>query len=956
MKFKPVSPIPNFSNTEQRFLKKWYSSGLIQKYLKKNQKAKNHFSFLDGPITANNPMGVHHAWGRTLKDLFQRYKNMQGFAQRFQNGFDCQGLWVEVEVEKELGFKSKRDIEQFGIARFVNLCKKRVKKYSKIQTEQSKRLGYFMDWGNSYYTMSNENNYMIWYFLKKCWQDGNLYKGRDSVPWCPRCETAISQHEILQEEYRTLTHKSVVLKLPAKDGKRFLAWTTTPWSIPGTIALMVHPDFVYVQVKQEDGEYILAKDRLSILKGKFKIIKEFKGKELVGKRFLHPYQDFPALAGQKFPIIPSKDFVILDVGTGIVTDNPGVGHEDFLAAKAVNLSPIESVDASANFLPSYSWLSGRNAKDEKAINEILEDLKRRDFVYDIYNFTHRYPICWRCKTELVFRLVDEWYIAMDDTSKPGAMNYREKMIEVAKKIRWIPGWGLERELDWLKNMQDWLISKKRYWGLTLPIWECRCGYFEVIGSKEELKKRATNGWKNFSGHSPHRPWVDQVKIKCPKCGQNTSRIPDVGNPWLDAGIVSFSTLVDPKIKTLSYTTDKKYWQKWFPADFVTECFPGQFKNWFYSLIAMSTVLEGKPPFKTLFGYALVRDEKGEEMHKSKGNALWFNDAAEKMGVDVMRWLYLRNNPTINVNFGYQVADKTRQRFHLPLYNIYRFFVTYANFHDFNPQKTLPKNLSLLDKWALARLSQTGISVTQSLDRFNPQTAAEALDLFVTDLSAWYVRRSRDRVMPPIRDEKDKNACLTTLHSILLNLSQLLAPFIPFLSENIHENLTFGHSVHLTKWPSFLPLKIGDKNLLKDMDFARKICELGHAQRKLKKIKVRQPLPKIQCTTSVTKPTKEILQLIKDELNVKDVVWKTKKGKQSIVRLSTKITPELEQEGQAREIIRQIQDLRKKSKYKTDQKIAVTLPDWPKKFEEDIKQKTLALKIKRGKKITISPNG
>ncbi len=368
---------------------------------------------------------------------------------------------------------------------------------------------------------------------------------------------------------------------------------------------------------------------------------------------------------------------------------------------------------------------------------------------------------------------------------------------------------------------------------------------------------------------------------------------------------------------------------------------------------MSTVLEDSPPFKTLFGHASVRDEKGEEMHKSKGNAIWFDDAAEKMGVDVMRWLYLRNNPVLNVNFGYHVADKVRREFHLPLYNIYRFFVTYANFNQWLPKKTSPKILSPLDKWILTRLSQSAIVSTKAMNNFNPFTATLALSQFINDLSVWYVRRSRERVMPPIKDKKDENACLNTLHSVLTILSRLLAPFIPFLSEEIFKNLTFNKSVHLTDWPIFKPLKTTDRKLLEDMELARKICELGHAQRKIKKIKVRQPLSRIKCQTPVPKLDREVLRLIKDELNVKEVEWTTRRAKEPRVSLKTQITPELAQEGQAREIVRQIQSLRKKSKCKINQKIVVTLPHWPKKFENYIKQRTLTLEIKKGKSLKLS---
>ncbi|MBI4999254.1 isoleucine--tRNA ligase, partial [Candidatus Gottesmanbacteria bacterium] len=828
--FKPVNQKIDFPEMERRILGWWYKNGIIAKYLHRNDKSPHHFSFLDGPITANNPMGVHHAWGRTYKDLWQRYFNMKGYQERFQNGFDNQGLWVEVEVEKELGFKSKKDIEKYGIEKFVNKCKERTLKFAKIQTEQSKRLGYFMDWENSYYTMSDENNYMIWGFLKKCWTDGNLYKGRDSVPWCPRCETAISQHEILQEEYHLLTHKSVVLKFPAGKGESFLAWTTTPWSIPGTIALMVNPDFDYVKVKQKDGEYILAKERLSVLKGSFKIIEEFKGKKLLGKIFTHPYRDVPALRAQRFPVIPSEEFVTLEVGTGIVTDNPGVGHEDYLVAKKVNLTPVESIDGAANFLPGYSWLSGKNAKNEETTEEILKDLEERGFVYDIYNFSHRYPVCWRCKTELIFRLVDEWYIAMGELRKP--------MMETVKKIHWIPSFCLERELDWLTNMQDWLISKKRYWGLALPIWECEgCERFEVVGGKEELKRRAVEGHEGFEGHSPHRPWIDEVKIKC-QCGETISRIPDVGNPWLDAGIVPFSTMPPD----------------WFPADFITEGFPGQFKNWFYSLLAMSTVLKNQAPFKTVLGFANVLAEDGRPMHKSLGNAIEFNEGAEKIGVDVMRWMYVTQNPADNLLFGYHKADEVRRRFHLMLWNIYNFFVTYANVDNVKCQMLNVKSKNALDKWILSRLHQLIKTVTDSLDKYDAQTASLAIEKLVEDLSLWYVRRSRDRVGPTALNGGDKNSCYTTLREVLVTLSKLLAPFSPFLAEEIFKNLTGEESVHLSDWPQIPRFKaiqppgltgLTPWEMIEEMEIVRKICELGHAVRKQAKIKVRQPLAKIK---------------------------------------------------------------------------------------------------------------
>jgi len=923
-------------------------------------------------------MGLHHAWGRTYKDLFQRYKNMQGYKLRFQNGFDNQGLWVEVEVEKDLGFKSKKDIEKFGVEKFVNACKERTLKCTQIQTDQSKRLGYFMDWENSYYTMSEENNYMIWHFLKKCYEtkwkgEQALYKGRDSVPWCPRCGTAISQHEILTEEYQELTHDSIYFVLPMVDRKneRFLVWTTTPWTIPANVALAVNPDFEYWLVTGSTGInfWVVGDLAKEIFGQEVKVVKKVKGKKLVGLKYVGPFDELEAVAKAKkenpetfHTIVDSKDLVTSNEGTGIVHIAPGCGQEDFALGKEKNLPVIAAIDEEANYLEGFGDLSGKNAKDDPnlILNHPLLKVETgdlpADYIFEIKPYTHRYPICWRCKTELVWRVVDEWYIAMDP--------FRKKIMEIVKKINWIPKWGEDQELDWLKNMDDWLISKKRYWGLALPIWECSCGHFEVIGSKEELKEKAIEGYEAFEGHSPHRPWIDEVKIKCSKCGKKISRIKDVGNPWLDAGIVSFSTFIDPKTKKVSYLTDKEYWKEWFPADFVTECFPGQFKNWFYSLLAMSTVLENKPPFKTLFGHALVRDEKGEEMHKSKGNAIWFDEAAEKMGVDVMRWMYVTQNPEINLNFGYKIADETRRRFHLMLWNVYNFFVTYANIYKTQNSKlkTQSQNLkskNVLDKWIVSKLNELIKTVTNSLDKYDAFTASHEIEDFViNDLSSWYVRRSRDRVSPSSLDTDDKKNCLDTLYFILKTLTRILAPFTPFLSEEIYQNLEGqggkegqeGKSVHLENWSMF-DEKLIDKELEEEMEQVRKICELGHAGRKSLGIKVRQPLKKCQMSNVKCQMSNDLLGLIKDELNVKEVEMKIGKG-ETKVEFDTKITPKLQVEGEAREIIRQIQEARKEAGCRLDEFIEVGLPYWPKEFEKKIKEETLATVLIKEDKITI----
>jgi len=978
--FKSVNPKVDFPKLEKDLLDKWYKSGIVNKYLKKNNSSKKKFSFLDGPITANNPMGAHHAWGRTYKDFWQRFWNMNGYKQRFQNGFDEQGLWVEVEVEKELGLKNKKDIENLipgdkfkSIEKFINLCKERIKKFSAIQTEQSKRLGYFMDWDNSYHTSSDENNYEIWNFLKVVNEKGWLYKGRDSVPWCPRCGTAISQHEILTEQYKELTHKTVVFKLRVlgKEKEYLLAWTTTPWTIPGNVALAVDKNLSYWKMENEKGEKIILVNptasgdlkkedmlvnKLGLTEG-WRKIEEFKGSDLVGLKYEAPYGKLPAVKkalGNYEHRVVATDSLILPInpaeGTGIVHIAPGAGSEDFKLGKKENVPAIEEIDEAGIFIDGFGFLSTQHVK--KAIPLILEDLEKRGLVHQVFDYPHRYPTCWRCKTELVWRVVDEWYIAMDkkDPSAGSGQGktYREQMVEVAKKIVWMPDWGLDRELDWLKNMQDWLISKKRYWGLALPIWECnRCGYFEVIGGKDDLKSKAIEGWKEFEGNSPHRPWVDRIKIKCGKCGEVTSRIPDVGNPWLDAGIVPFSTMPED----------------WFPADFITESFPGQFKNWFYSLIAMSTALKNTNSFKRVLGFGSVRDEKGEEMHKSKGNSLEFNEAADKAGVDIMRWLYLRTNPEHNVNFGYGVLDELRRLFLIKLWNVYSFLVTFANLYKWKPKKDLIDNFlpkDDLNKWILSRMSGNLENITfgdkedpknhKGIINYNAYDAMGNIEIFIfVDLSNWYVRRIRDIVDGDDNDRR--NEALQTLWIVLTEYSKVLAPFVPFVSDEIYTNLVpESKSVHLEDWPT--PNNLWrDKNLENEMALAREAVELAHAKRKEAMIKVRQPLAQLTISNLQFTINNEIIELIKDEVNVKKVVFEEGKEEMS-VSLDTNLTKELKEEGEARDIVRMIQKERKKLGTALDEKVDVVLEDWPREFEQEIKKKAMVGNLQKGPKFLV----
>jgi isoleucyl-tRNA synthetase len=866
--FKEVAQKVDFPALERETLARWERERTVERYLRRNDDSTERFSFIDGPITANNPMGVHHAWGRTYKDMFQRYQAMLGKKQRFQNGFDCQGLWVEVEVEKELGLKSKRDIERFGIAEFVERCKERVYKYAARQTEQSVRLGYWMDWDHSYFTMSDENNYTIWHFLKTCHERGWVYKGHDVMPWCPRCGTGLSEHEIVTEGYQERTHLSVYVAFPLDDqpNEYLLVWTTTPWTLAANMAAAVHPELTYARVEQDGKVYYLAEEAAkTALRGDYVVSGELKGREMLGWSYTGPFDELAANQTVHHTVIAWDD-VDATEGTGIVHIAPGCGKEDFALSKEHDLAVIAPIDEFGVYGEGFDWLTGSYVHE--VATPIVRFLEKKGLVYRAEQYSHRYPVCWRCGTDLVFRLVDEWFIAMDDLRIP--------MMENTRQIAWIPEFGRERELDWLANMDDWMISKKRYWGLALPIYECAaCGTFDVVGSETELRERAVEGWEQFEGHTPHRPWIDAVKINCAGCGEPVARIKDVGNPWLDAGIVAFSTL--------NYRHDRDYWREWYPADLISESFPGQFRNWFYAVLAESAALVPEtPPYKTVFSYALMRDEKGEEMHKSKGNAIWFDDAAEIAGVDTMRWLFSTVNPSVNLNFGYNNADAVRRRFIIPLWNCYAFFANYARLDAYDPsdiRSGVPLGeRPMFDRWITSRLHQLIGLVRDRMDQYDPAAAARAIEFFVVEeLSNWYIRRNRRRFWKPESD-RDKLAAYATLHECLTALAALLAPFVPFLADEMYQNLVRSvdpearDSVHLSDFPSVNPDAV-EEGLSADMTAVLDIVKLGHAARQEAAIKVRQPLPALLVYARDSAKLDAVLRmrdLVMDELNVKDI--------------------------------------------------------------------------------------
>jgi len=897
----------DFQKTEKEILGFWKKEKIFDKLRKKN-KGKKKWSFLDGPITANNAMGVHHAWGRSYKDLFQRFKAMQGHELRYQNGFDCQGLWVEREEEKELGLKDKKDIENFGILEFVKSCRKRVEKFSKVQTEQSIKLGMWMDWDNSYYTMSDGNQLHNWMLLKKYFDNGWLYKGNDAVPWCGRCGTASSKHDIVTEGYLEVTHKALFMQFPLKSDPNtyFLIFTTTPWTVPANVAIAVNEKLDYVLVDNDGVKYWLAEKRLNELNEEVKVLEKVKGKELEGMEYVMPYASFESQKDSPHKVV-LWDLASEEEGTGIVHIAPGCGSEDFQLGKKLGMPAISPLDDAGIYKEGFEEFSLK--KYSKVNDMVLEDLEQRRFVYKIEPYKHRYPHCWRCGEELVYRLVDEWYIKSDEI--------REKLIKENKKIKWYPEYGKIRQGDWFNNMGDWLISRKRFWGLPLPIWECECGEIHVFGSLDELKKKSIDAKLVDKLPEVHRPWVDDILIKCDKCGKDVKRVEDVGDAWLDAGIVSLST-IGP------YLEDKKEWEKWFPADMISENMPGQFRGWFNALFWASTTLVGKAPFKSMFGYETLKDEKGNEMHKSKGNAIWFDDAVEKIGADVMRLMYCLQDPSQELRFGYNVAKEPRNYLNV-LFNLGRLVdarkpeVSGATKSKTAPARRVGKNFvgdvkgkasKIEDKWIISKLNSLIKKATEGLEEMHPHLYARAvLDFWLNDFSRGYIQFVRERIS---EDDKDVKF---VMKEVYVSLLKLCAPMIPFVVEKAwldlkEKKIVSEESVHLCDWPNFDKKKI-DEELEAEVEFVKQVIEKGLAVRDKEQIGLKWPLAKITVFSKVKKAVKRLEEIIKSQLNVKEVEIKSAKETELEIEIDTKMTLELEAEGFARELARKIQAERKK---------------------------------------------
>ena len=897
---------------EKKILKFWYDKKLVEKSLDL-RKGNKTFSFMDGPPTANNPMGVHHGWGRSYKDLYLRLRTMQGFDTRKQPGFDCQGLWVEVGVEKELGFKTKKDIEDYGIDKFVKKCVENVLNYVKIWIDLSKKLGMWMDWDNPYLTMSDTNIEYVWHFLKACYDKGWLYKGLKVLPWCPRCGTSLSSHEV-SSGYKIKTHPGIYFKfkVEGEENTYLLVYTTTPWTLVSNVAVAAHPDEEYAKVRVGNEYYILGKPLLEKVfpEKNYKLINIFHGRELVELNYVNPMKEIvPIQWNITGKVVLSTEFVSMCEGTGLVHIAPGHGPEDYQIGLEYNLPILSPLDEAGLFTEDAGFLKGRNAR--QANEMVLEKLRDANALYKEAKVTHSYPCCWRCNEELVYRTGEEWFIKADEV--------KSKLLKETEDVYWYPDWTGKSMKDWLTNLKDWNISRKRYYGMPLPIWTCDCGNIEIVGSKEELKKKAVKGFDQLI--ELHRPWIDNVILKCPKCEKEMKRVDETGDVWLDAGVVYFSTL--------NYLDDKRFWKRWFPADFVTEMHE-QVRLWFYATLFVAVTLEGKAPYKSVLAHGMVLDEKMEEMHKSAGNVIWADEALEKMGADVMRWMYYMQNPGQSMPFGYTPANEVKKTLNV-LFNTSKFLQTYMEANKIKPCEV--KKADVASAWLLSRLQSVKEEVNKSLDELKPHLASKVLqDFFLNDLSRWYGQIIRNDIKPDA-DSENKEAVLNTFYSVMLETLKILSPFIPFLTESLYQDFfkkfEKEESIHFADWPK-VEKKKQDKELEKGMEAVKKIVEASNSIRHEKGIKLRYKLESLTVDLGeATAGTKKLKNIIENMSNVQRVDFaKLEKGKEvegMKVSLKTEAGPELKDEWILSELTRKVQSKRKEMELNIKDKITLYLP-------------------------------
>ena len=931
---------------EEKILKFWKKNKIFEKSLKKNKKKK--FVFFEGPPTANGKPGIHHVEARAFKDVIPRYKTMQGFFVDRKAGWDTHGLPVELEVEKELGFKNKEDIEKYGIAKFNQKCKTSVWRYKDEWEKMTQRIAFWIDMKDPYITYEDKYIESVWYILKKIWDKGLLFKGFKIVPYCARCGTVLSSHEVSQG-YENIEENSVYLNFKVANGNNkikkndiVLAWTTTPWTLPGNVALAVGEKIDYVKINYQNNKYILAKSRLGIIDGEYKIEDEFKGKDLINVEY-KPLFEIKSVkeSNKKAHYIIPADFVSTEDGTGVVHIAVMYGEEDYEVGKKFNLPEIHTVTDKGFFtddLVDYDLLN-KFVKDREIENKILNYLKKNELLFKEEKYKHDYPFCWRCDTPLIYYAKESWFIGMS--------KLRKNLVANNQNIFWEPNHIKKGRFgEFIKEARDWALSRERYWGTPLPIWQCeKCGEIKCIGSAKELGKKVKE---------LHRPYVDDIKLKC-KCGGDMIRDKSVIDCWFDSGAMPFAQWGYPYLKD-----SKKKFKEYYPADYICEAVD-QTRGWFYSLLAIATLMEyiGEIKqghcFNNVICLGHVVDSNGKKMSKSKGNMVDPWEICNEFGSDPLRWyLYTVNQAGEPKRFNVKdVLDKNRRLFGT-LLNSFVFFQTYKD-KNFKPKKI--KSNNILDKWIISRFNLLNNSVVSSLEKYDIVSAARLIEGFVDELSNWYIRRSRARLQKP-KDKKEREEVSQTLYKILFDLSKLIAPFAPFIAEEIYMNLKTNkdsESVHLCDYPKPDQKKIDSKLELK-MDKVREIVAFALAERAEKGIKVRQPLKSLTIKNKAIVEDKELIDLIKEEVNVKEVIFGKKIG------LDIKITNELKIEGMIRDLIRFVQGMRKDGGLNPGQKIYLYYSTSSKlneiiiKYKTDIQEEITAKKIEsksKGKEVLLA---